>query len=196
MSSVYRWYTQLDHRLFVYDTCKTMKVTRARHGWVRMFITHRPTLTLQLYNFDLFRTCRTGSFCTIAWQLARFQLTRRITRSLGNSWASCHLLQYCSHFRNSGAISWSFLNPSWYLMVPFILFIHQFPMYSFYESSIPLSSTITFCYAPSIQFDPVVSCLSLTICFAIRKISFWHSESFGSFAHSFRFFSCWGLSAG
>ena len=38
-------------------------------------------------------TCMT-SFCTVAWQLARFQLTRRIARSLGDSWASCplHLL--------------------------------------------------------------------------------------------------------
>jgi len=44
---------------------------------------------LQLHNFDLFRTCRTSSFCTVAWQLARFQLTRRIARSLCNSWASC-----------------------------------------------------------------------------------------------------------
>jgi len=34
-----------------------MKATRMRHGWVHMFITHRPTLTLQLHNFDLFRTC-------------------------------------------------------------------------------------------------------------------------------------------
>jgi len=58
-SSVYRWYTQLDHRRFVYDTYKTMKGTRMRHGWVHMFITHRPTLTLRLHNFDLFRTCRT-----------------------------------------------------------------------------------------------------------------------------------------
>jgi len=40
-------------------------------------------------NFDLFRTFRTSSFCTVAWQLARFQLTRRIARSLGDSWASC-----------------------------------------------------------------------------------------------------------
>jgi len=54
-----------------------------------MFITHRPTLTLQLHNFDLFRTCRTSSFCTVAWQLARFQLTRCIARSLGDGWASC-----------------------------------------------------------------------------------------------------------
>ena len=38
-----------------------------------MFITHRPTVTLQLHNFDLFRTCRTSNFCTVAWQLARFQ---------------------------------------------------------------------------------------------------------------------------
>ena len=54
-----------------------------------MFITHRPTLTLQLHNFDLFRTCSTSSFCTVAWQLARFQLTRRIARFFGDSWASC-----------------------------------------------------------------------------------------------------------
>ena len=32
-----------------------------------------------------FRTCRTSSFCTVAWQLARFQRTRRIARSLGDS---------------------------------------------------------------------------------------------------------------
>ena len=38
------------------------------------------------------------------------------------------------------------------------------------------------------RFNPVISCLSLTICFAFRKISFWHSESFKSFAHSFCFF--------
>jgi len=66
-----------------------MKATRTRHGWVHIFITHRPTLTLRLHNFDLFRTCRTSSFCTVAWQLARFPLTRRIARSLGDSWAFC-----------------------------------------------------------------------------------------------------------
>jgi len=60
-----------------------------RHGWVHIFTTHRPTLTHQLYNFDLFRTCRTSSFCTVACQLARFQLRRRIARSLGDSWVSC-----------------------------------------------------------------------------------------------------------
>ena len=60
-----------------------------RHGWVHMFTTHRPILTHQLHNFDLFRTCRTSSFCTVACQLARFQLTRRIARSHGDSWASC-----------------------------------------------------------------------------------------------------------
>jgi len=88
-SSVYRWYTQLNRHRFVNDTCKTMKATWTHHGWMHMFITHQPTLTLQLHNFDLFRTCRTTNFCTVAWQLARFQLTRRIARSLGNSWASC-----------------------------------------------------------------------------------------------------------
>jgi len=88
-SSVYGWYTQLDRSRFVYDTHKTMKATRTCHGWVHMFITHRPTLTLQLHNFDFFRTSRTSSFCIVAWQLARFQLTRRIARSRGDSWASC-----------------------------------------------------------------------------------------------------------
>jgi len=59
-SSVDRWYTQLDCRRFVYDTYKTMKATRTRHSWVHMFTTHWPTLTLQLHNFHLFRTCRTA----------------------------------------------------------------------------------------------------------------------------------------
>ena len=48
-------------------------------------ITQRPTVTLKLHNFDFFRTCRTSSFCTVAWQLARFQLTRRIAQSLDDS---------------------------------------------------------------------------------------------------------------
>ena len=38
--------------------------------------------------------CRISSFCTVAWQLARFQLTRRIARSLGDSWASCWLTDW------------------------------------------------------------------------------------------------------
>jgi len=57
-----------------------------------MFITYCPTVTLQLHNFDLFRACRTSSFCTVAWQLAKFQLTWRIARSLGDSWASCFIM--------------------------------------------------------------------------------------------------------
>ena len=40
-----------------------------------------------------------------------------------------------------------------------------------------------------LQFNPVISCLYLTICFAIQKNSFWHSELFKSFAYSFCFFS-------
>ena len=81
-------YSQLVRSRFVYDTYRTMEATRSRfsrHVCVHMFITHCPTATLQLHYFDLFRTCRTSSFCTVAWQLARFQLTRRIARSLGDS---------------------------------------------------------------------------------------------------------------
>ena len=98
-SSVYRWYPQLVRGRFFNNIHRTMEATRSRHGWVHMFITHCPTVTLQLHNFDLFRTCRTFSFCTVAWQLARFQLTRRIARSLGDSGASC---------RPNSGISWTF----------------------------------------------------------------------------------------
>ena len=41
-----RWYTQLVCGRFVYDTSKTMEATRSRHGWVHMFITHWPIVTL------------------------------------------------------------------------------------------------------------------------------------------------------
>jgi len=41
-------------------------------------------LTLEFYDFNLFSTCRTNSFCSVAlWQLARFQLTRRSELSCG-----------------------------------------------------------------------------------------------------------------
>jgi len=88
-SWVYRWYPQLVRGRFVYDTSETMKATQSRHGWEHMFIIHCLQLNLQLHTIDLVRSCRTSSFCTVAWQLARFKLTRRITRSLGDSWASC-----------------------------------------------------------------------------------------------------------
>jgi len=51
-SSVCRWYPQLVRSRFVYDTYRTMEATRSRHGWVHVFITHCPTITLQLHNFD------------------------------------------------------------------------------------------------------------------------------------------------
>ena len=50
---------------------------------------HTANCNPRLRNFDFFRTCRTISFCTVAWQSVRFHLTRRIARSLGDSWASC-----------------------------------------------------------------------------------------------------------
>jgi len=50
-------------------------------------------------------------------------------------------------------------------------------MYSFHESLISFSSRITLPDTPLRQFGPVISYLSFTICFAIRKISFWCSES-------------------
>ena len=78
---------------FVYDTYRQLEATRWRRGCVHMFVTHCPTVTLQLHNFDFFMTYRTSSLCTVAWQLARFLVTQRFARSLGDSWASCTLLQ-------------------------------------------------------------------------------------------------------
>jgi len=96
-SSVYRWYTQLDRRRFVYDTWDN----GSRLGRVMvectLFIIHCLQLNLQLHTIDLVRTCHISSFCTVAWQLARFQLTRRIARSLGDSGASC----FCTVVQNA-----------------------------------------------------------------------------------------------
>ena len=64
-------------------------------------VTHCLRLNLQLHTIDLVRTCRISSFCTVAWQLASFQLTRRIARSLGDSWASCNY-----HSKVLPALAW------------------------------------------------------------------------------------------
>jgi len=50
-----------------------------------LFMIHCLQLNLQLHTINLVRTCRISSFCTVAWQLARLLLTRRIARSLGYS---------------------------------------------------------------------------------------------------------------
>ena len=63
-------------------------------------ITHCLRLNLQLHTIDLVRTCRISSFCTVAWQLARFQLTRRIARSLDRS-AIAELLVHMDYNSNA-----------------------------------------------------------------------------------------------
>ena len=76
-------------RQFVYDTWDNGSRLDGVMVECTLSITHCLRLNLQLHTIDLVRTCRISSFCTVAWQLARFQLTRRIARSLGDSWASC-----------------------------------------------------------------------------------------------------------
>jgi len=88
-SSVYRWYAQFDRRRFVYDTWDNRSWLGRVMVECTLFMTHCLRLNLQLHTIDLVRTCRISSFCTVAWQLARLLLTRRIARSLGDSWASC-----------------------------------------------------------------------------------------------------------
>ena len=49
---------------------------------VGLFMTHCLQLNLQLHTTGLVRTCRISIFCTVAWQLARLLLTRRIDRAV------------------------------------------------------------------------------------------------------------------
>ena len=56
-----------------------------------LFMTHCLRLNLQLHTISLVRTCHISSFCIVAWQLARLLLTRHITRSLSDNWASCNV---------------------------------------------------------------------------------------------------------
>ena len=101
---------------------------------------------------------------------------------------SFHLFQCCSNFINPNTICWSFFNSCRYSVFPFIIFLISISMYSFHESVTPFSSTITLPDTPFRQFHPVISCLSFTICFAIRKISLCWTGSFNLLAHSFCFF--------
>ena len=64
----------------------------------------------------------------------------------------------------------------------FSLFI-SFSMYSFHESLIPLSSTITFPDAPFIQFNPVISCPSLTKLIIVSKKALYLIRSHRSKTH-------------
>ena len=89
-SSVDRWYTQLNVvGLFMTHLRQWKRLCRVMVECT-LSITHCLRLNLQLHTIDLVRTCPISSFCTVAWQLARFQLTRRI----GDSWASCFINQY------------------------------------------------------------------------------------------------------
>ena len=76
-------------RRFVYDTWDNGSRLDRVMVECTLYITHCLRLNLQLHTIDLVRTCRISSCCTVAWQLAKFQSTRRIARSLGDSWASC-----------------------------------------------------------------------------------------------------------
>ena len=83
-----RWYTGDIHSSTVvglFMTPETMEAVDRVTVECTLSITHCLRLNLQLHTIDSAWTCRISSFCTVAWQLARFQLTRRIARSLGDS---------------------------------------------------------------------------------------------------------------
>ena len=94
-------------RRFVYDTWDNGSRLDRVMVECTLSITHCLRLNLQLHAIDLVRTCRISSFCTVAWQLARFQLTRRIARSLGDSWASCYLVVWA--FVQWAIVLWAYV---------------------------------------------------------------------------------------
>ena len=64
------------------------------------FLTGQVSLPCNMLHVDfrqiagyISKTVKDRQIVSIAWQLARFQLTRRIARSLGDSWASCYILR-------------------------------------------------------------------------------------------------------
>jgi len=118
------WYTQLDHRRFVYVTWDNgSRLGRVMVEWT-LSIMHCLRQNLQFHTIDLVRTCRISSFCTVVWQLVRFQLTRRITRSLSDSGASCIMwLLYEVMYRTSILIVLSTFNVFCLYMLHFNNFI-------------------------------------------------------------------------
>jgi len=82
---------------------ETMGATRRVMVECTLFMTHCLRLNLQLHTVNLVRSCHISSFCTVAWQLARLLLTRRIARSLSDSGASCFCCVSC--------VQWVFVWP-------------------------------------------------------------------------------------
>ena len=110
-------------------------------------ITHCLRLNLQLHTISLVMTCRISSFCTVAWQLARLLLTRRIAQSLGDSWASCHV----SHSFSIPA-TWCciFMSRNFHpcKLVPQIHVSHFPPLQHGAAFSCPASSCLAFSASP------------------------------------------------
>ena len=70
----------------------------------------------------------------------------------------------CSNFTDPDAMCWPFFNSCWYPMMPFILFIQQF--YCELRPPVFNSFLVYNHFTPFRQFDPVIICVSFTICFA------------------------------
>jgi len=116
-SSVYRLYIQFDRCRFVYDTWDNGSRLGRVMDDCTLFMTHCLRLNLQIHTISLVRTCRISSFCTVAWQLARLLLTRRIVRSPGDSWGSCFECRKFSRFWSRKYL-WRYDSRS---LLPFVL---------------------------------------------------------------------------
>jgi len=122
-SSVYRWYTQFDRRWFVYDTWDNGSRLSRVMVECTLFMTYCLRLNLQLHTISLVWTCRISSFCTVAWQLARLLLTRRIARSLSDSRASClWQMSLCRCARKVFTIAFEFISVVIVLQGVFLFF--------------------------------------------------------------------------
>jgi len=119
-----------------------------------------------LHNFDLFRACRTSSFCTVAWQLARFQLTRRIARSLGDSF-----VLFCSVYL-------VFLRG----LTTFTTFIS--PVLSLTTLSTRCSSLLCYYRLFSMHLQHYSFVLFLASAFLLQSTTFCSSQPYGSAHHT------------
>ena len=117
-------------RRFVYDTWDNGSRLDRVMVESTLSITHCLRLNLQLHTSDLVRTCRISSFCTVAWQLVRFQLTRRIAWCLGDSWASCFYSSYTPPLPLS-----YFISSTFHTLSSFLWLLQQPPHVSLFPCS-------------------------------------------------------------
>ena len=134
-----------------------MKATHTRHGWVHMFTTHRPTLTLQLHNFDLFRTCRTALLCG-NWQDFNWHQASRGPSAIAelliksvNIWQSYKqergCVMHCAHLANTLPKGEESAHSHRLSNKPFLICLLTTPPHLKYVATLPCNLSLMACFA-------------------------------------------------